>query len=249
MPRTSSAQEPQTTPTNVHQKLIEARVRFLQNGTKKNGMNSDLSYMYFELEDIVPAATQIFKDLGLIPIVHMDSATSCAYMDIVNAEDPNQVVTFCLPLVLWQGNKGTTPVQAAGATFTYYRRYLYMVALDIIEADEIDSKPQNALAPQEAPQAPKAPATPEKREEVKKELTNADGNADTLQLTQLKKVLKALKDKTAEDKAHRDYVVNWISALAQKTNGFTQISKAACAKVLEAAGSMIEGNFPEVANG
>jgi hypothetical protein len=106
-------------------------------------------------------------------------------------------------------NKGTNAVQAFGATMTYYRRYLYMLALDICEPDEFD-------AGIKTPTQPTPPA--------QKPLTASDGNASDIQIKQLKEVLKKLRkaDPSAEE---------WMAQLALDTNGFKVISKAECEKL------------------
>lgn len=247
MPRTTTPKETpsEQNPMNVLQKLQKARSMFLAEGVKKSGMNTDLEFMYFELKDIVPMATPIFEELGLLPVVYMDK--ELAYMDMVNTENREDKITFSIPLASWQGNRAVNPIQVIGATVTYYRRYLYQIALDICEADEIDNKPQSVLTdstPAPAP-APKAPATPQERAEVKKELTNAEGMADALQLSQFKKAMKALKDKVKDDDTYHDPVEEWMAQVAIRTKGFTEISKADCAKILTRVSEMMEGNFPE----
>ena len=57
-----------TTPKNVYQKLLEARVLFMEEDVKKSGKNMKMSYKYFELQDIVPVATPIFQKVGLLPV-------------------------------------------------------------------------------------------------------------------------------------------------------------------------------------
>lgn len=247
MPRTATPKETPTeqNPMNVLQKLQKARSMFLAEGVKKSGMNTDIEFMYFELKDIVPTATPIFEELGLLPVVYMDK--ELAYMDMVNTENREDKITFSIPLASWQGNRAVNPIQVIGATVTYYRRYLYQIALDICEADEIDNKPQSVLTdstPAPAP-APKAPATPQERAEVKKELTNAEGMADVLQLSQFKKAMKALKDKVKDDATYHDPVEEWMAQVAIRTKGFTEISKADCAKILTRVSEMMQGNFPE----
>ena len=247
MPRTATPKETPTeqNPMNVLQKLQKARSMFLAEGVKKSGMNTDIEFMYFELKDIVPTATPIFEELGLLPVVYMDK--ELAYMDMVNTENREDKITFSIPLASWQGNRAVNPIQVIGATVTYYRRYLYQIALDICEADEIDNKPQSVLTdstPAPAP-APKAPATPQERAEVKKELTNAEGMADALQLSQFKKAMKALKEKVKNDATYHDPVEEWMAQVAIRTKGFTEISKADCAKILTRVSEMMEGNFPE----
>ena len=190
-------------------------------------------------------ANPIFEELGLLPLVYFDK--EMAYMDMVNTENREDKVTFSIPLASWQGNRAVNPIQVIGATVTYYRRYLYQIALDIVETDEIDNLPEKVVndnTPAPAP-APKAPATPQERAEVKKELTNAEGMADALQLSQFKKAMKALKDKVKGDATYHDPVEGWMAQLAIRTKGFSEISKADCAKVLSRVSEMMEGKFPE----
>ena len=218
-----------TTPKNVYQKLLEARAKFLAEGVGKSGKNMSLSFKYFELDDIVPVATKIFQEVGLIALVSFSSDS--AALDVVNTDDGNDRACFIAPLVVSEGNKAVTPVQAMGATITYYRRYLYMMALDICEPDSID--PDTNVAPTTTPK-PAAPVTPEKRQEVTKNLTAADGNATELQIKGLKAAMAKLRetDPTKED---------FIAQIALQTNGLTEISKADCEKLVQAITTMLEG--------
>ena len=220
-----------TTPKNVYQKLLEARVKFLEAGVGKSGKNMSISFKYFELEDIVPVATKIFQEVGLIALANFSSES--AALDIVNTDDGNDRVCFIAPLVVSEGNKAVTPVQAMGATITYYRRYLYMMALDIVEADSIDPITGDNPTPTPTPK-PAAPVTPEKRQEVTKNLTAADGNATELQIKGLKAAMAKLReaDPTKED---------FIAQIALQTNGLTEISKADCEKLVQAITTMLEG--------
>ena len=219
-----------TTPKNVYQKLLEARALFLARGIGKSGKNMSLSFKYFELDDIVPVATSIFMDVGLIALASF--SPDIALLEIVNTEDSNDRTSFTAPLVVSEGNKAVTPVQAMGATITYYRRYLYMMALDICEPDAIDPVGENT------PPAPKptAPVTPEKRQEVTKNLTAPDGNATELQIKGLKTALTKLReaDPTKED---------MIAQLALQTDGFTKISKSDCEDIIKRVTAMLN---PEV---
>ena len=217
-----------TTPKNVYQKLLEARVLFMEEDVKKSGKNMKMSYKYFELQDIVPVATPIFQKVGLLPVVTFDNEV--ATMTLVNVDAPEQSIVFTSPMREIEpiisaktGGEVTNAVQRLGSVETYQRRYLYMIALDIVESDEIEARTGDNPPP--APK-PAAPVTPEKRQEVTKTLTAPDGNATELQIKALKSVLVKLRE---ADPSKEDFITN----LAMETNGFTTISKADCEELVK----------------
>ncbi len=77
------------------------------------------------------------------------------------------------------------------------------------------------------------PATPEEREDIKKDLTNPGGKATKMQINSLKKALKMLREKDPEQEP-------FIAAVAEKTEGFTNITKQACEALILEIGKMIE---------
>ncbi len=222
-------------PMNVYQKLIEARSQFLNDGVEKSGKNMNVGFKYFELTDIVPSVTKIFKELGLIAIDKFTNET--AYMTIVNCDAPEETIEFeapfnqIAPIVSNAGKQVTNEMQALGSSITYMRRYLYMIAMDIVENDEIEPQITNDT-PAEAPK--KAPATPEQRQEVKQELTAPAENASDLQIKGLKAVLKKLKDKDPSKE-------EMIAKIAVETQGFTVISKSDCETLINRISEMLEG--------
>ena len=217
-----------TTPKNVYQKLLEARVLFMEEDVKKSGKNMKMSYKYFELQDIVPVATPIFQKVGLLPVVTFDNEV--ATMTLVNVDAPEETIVFTSPMREIEpiisaktGGEVTNAVQRLGSVETYQRRYLYMIALDIVESDEIEARTGDNPPP--APK-PSTPVTPEKRQEVTKTLTAPDGNATELQIKALKSVLVKLRE---ADPSKEDFITN----LAMETNGFTTISKADCEELVK----------------
>ena len=222
-------------PMNVYQKLIEARSQFLNDGVEKSGKNMNVGFKYFELTAIVPSVTTIFKELGLIAIDKFTNET--AYMTIVNCDAPEETIEFeapfnqIAPIVSNAGKQVTNEMQALGSSITYMRRYLYVIAMDIVENDEIEPQITNDT-PAEAPK--KAPATPEQRQEVKQELTAPAENASTLQIKGLKAVLKKLKDKDPSKE-------EMIAKIAVETQGFTVISKSDCETLINRISEMLEG--------
>ena len=223
---------------NVYQKLLKARATFLNSEVTKSGKNMHLAFKYFELDDIVPIATRIFGEIGLISLVSFENDK--AVMRILNTDNPDEYVTFATPMVQLSENKGTNAVQAFGATVTYYRRYLYMIALDICEPDEIDNgmrgnapTPTETSAPVAAPVVKPTTPAPINLAPTEKPLTNADGNASDIQIKQLKEVLKKLKD---ADPSREEL----IGKIAVETKGFTVISKADCEALTVKIGEMLK---------
>ena len=221
-------------PKNVYQKLLEARVLFMEEDVKKSGKNMKMAYKYFELQDIVPVATPIFQKVGLLPAVTFSDEE--ATMTIFNVDNPTDYISFTSPMreiapivSNTTGGEVTNAIQRLGSVETYQRRYLYMIALDIVESDSIE--PLTGTNPP-APK-PTAPVTPEKRQEVTKNLTAPEGNATELQI----KGLKAAMAKLLEvDPAKEDF----ISQVAIQTNGLTEISKADCEKLVQTITAMLE---------
>ena len=230
-----------TKATNVYQKLLKARAMFLGADPKKSGKNMHLAFKYFELDDIVPIVTKIFEEVGLISLVSFEDDK--AKMFIVNIDNADEGISFSTPMVQLNENKGTNAVQAFGATITYYRRYLYMIALDICEPDGIDA---GAIA---TPKANPQPTTPQVVQPTpvvapvqntittvipEKPLTNADGNASEIQINQLKSVLKQLKEKDPTKET-------FITKIAIDTQGFKVISKADCETLTIKIGELLKG--------
>ena len=222
------------TPKNVYQKLLEARVLFMEEDVKKSGKNMKMSYKYFELQDIVPVATPIFHKVGLLPVVTFTNED--AMMTIFNVDNPGEFVLFTSPMREIEpiisaktGGEVTNAIQRLGSVETYQRRYLYMIALDIVESDDIEAATGNNPPP--APK-PAAPVTPEKRQEVTKTLTAPEGNATELQIKGLKTALAKLRE---ADPSKEDM----ITQLALQTNGFTTISKADCEALIKSVTEML----------
>ena len=232
----TTAKETKTANLNVYQKLLAARAKFLESDVQKTGKNMHLSFKYFELDDIVPTATRIFSEVGLIPIVNFTS--DVATMTVVNTDNPEEVIPFVAPfnqiapIVSNAGKQATNEMQALGSSITYMRRYLYMIALDICESDSFDA---NVGKPVTAPQStPTPPATLEQRQEVKQELTAPEDNATALQIKGLKNVLKKLKDADPSKE-------EMIAQIAVQTQGFTVISKSDCETLITRITAMLEG--------
>jgi hypothetical protein len=130
----------------VYQKLQQARIKLQSTQLKKSGHNKFAGYQYFELGDFLPTINQIFAELKLCSTVSFDENT--ATLKIFDHEFGG-LIRFTSPMAEAQ-LKGCHPVQNLGATQTYLRRYLYVLALEIVEHDALD-----ATTGQDAPKSSK----------------------------------------------------------------------------------------------
>lgn len=247
---------------NVYQKLSLARKRFLERNVKKSGVNRQLEFQYFELQDIVPSATRIFQNLGLLGIVQFPpveknaetglASEPVATMTVLNTDRPSETIDFMVPyreveqIKSNAGKSVTNPLQALGSSVTYLRRYLWMLAMDIVEQDDVDAtlsqqEPQAKASPAGKPAATQAaapkkqtkPATSAEREAVKVSLTQPDEQADPLMIKGLKAALNTLRQK--DDKQDE-----FIQHIAEATVGFTKITRTQCEELTKKVNGMIE---------
>ena len=130
---------------NVYQKLAIARSELGNRPLKKSGVNKYAGYSYFELNDFIGEINKIFKELNLISVFNIkvnDLGVETAFLDIVNADNPTETITFEAGTAE-AGMKGATPIQMLGAKHTYMRRYLWLEAMEIAENDAQDAIPAN----------------------------------------------------------------------------------------------------------
>ena len=120
---------------SVHSKLNKARIKFHSLPLKKSGHNTFAKYRYFELADFLVPALQICDEIGISCTISFagDNAT----MRIVDIEDGSTII-LNTPMAD-AATKGQLPIQSLGSQHTYLRRYLWMLALEIVEHDAIDA--------------------------------------------------------------------------------------------------------------
>lgn len=121
---------------NIYEKLQAARIELQKMKLKKSGKNKFAGFEYFELSDIIPAINQLFADKKLFS--QFCISDNLATLTIIDAEKPDDFVCFTSPIAELE-LKGCNSIQALGGVHTYLRRYLYMNALEIVEADLFDA--------------------------------------------------------------------------------------------------------------
>ena len=119
----------------VYKKLADARRMMRSRTLKKSGHNKFAGYNYFELGDFLHPALEIIDELGLISIVSFTKEQ--AELCIVDTVGGGEIVFTC-PFGS-AALKGCHEVQNMGACQTYNRRYLYTLALELLEHDALDS--------------------------------------------------------------------------------------------------------------
>lgn len=152
---------------NVKAKLQTARVMLQEENPKKTGDNKFANFMFFQLEDFLPIVNKIFAKLGLhsefnittevvayeekstlltddgklLSITKTPILKEMATLVITDILKPDDIEVYEMEVapVMIGNNSKQNIYQAAGGRNTYYKRYLYMNALEIVEKDESDT--------------------------------------------------------------------------------------------------------------
>lgn len=196
---------------NVFAKLCLAREMFLKSNVKKTGVNRYAEFKYFTLEDIIPVKQRIFKELGLVDAISFSDVN--AVLTLYNVDNPEESIDFTSPTADDE-SLVKNPIQKLGAVETYVRRYLYMLMLDIVEADSVDAvsgKTDPETGKSTEPKKSNRPVTQEQREEVKKDLINEGGDATATQIKAIKNGLKKLREKDADK--YESYVTDGVKKI------------------------------------
>ena len=147
---------------NVFQKLTKARIELATSAVKKSGRNNFQNFDYFQLDDFVPTAQRICDKYGLFTKFDYvcDEGVWMTKFTVINSDKTEEGIEWIRPYV--QTNAGKDAAQCQGATDTYSRRYMWLIAFEITEADMIDGLDQNEMKKTEAktPKAPKKPTAP-----------------------------------------------------------------------------------------
>lgn len=153
---------------NIYEKLQSARVDLQNKKLKKSGKNKFSGFDYFELSDFLPAINEIFNKQKLFSrfLINDKQAT----LEIINTEKTDETILFSMPTAELE-LKGCNKLQALGGVNTYLRRYLYLNALEIVEADLFDAE---AGKDNKKPAAEKNTATENKSEQIFNEMADAD---------------------------------------------------------------------------
>ena len=177
----------------IYEKLQKCRVALQEKKLKKSGKNTYAGFEYFELADFLPTVNEMFLENKLFSSFSMDSDK--AYLTITDYEDKTQA-QFFTPIAELE-LKGCNKIQALGGTHTYLKRYLYINALEIIEADLFD----RTTGKQEPTTQPKPTAKPNNDKKIIESLSACTSVSDVEMIW--KKYNTQVTDKKALENACR----------------------------------------------
>lgn len=121
----------------IYEKINAVKLALLEEGMKKGGKNGFSGYTYFQLADFMPTIIKKSAEVGLYTYCSCDDEKMTLTIGDANKEGTEiKVYTPTSHATL----KGCHEVQNLGAVQTYLRRYLYMLAFDIIESDAIEEQ-------------------------------------------------------------------------------------------------------------
>lgn len=144
---------------NIYKKIQKVKRELSERELKKSGKNDYSGFNYYELGDFLPSIIELCDKYGLFTKISFekkysekivsDSAENntteyqldgdVAILTIINADNVNEIETYSCE-VKDLNLKGANSIQNYGGAQTYLRRYLYVNAFDIVEADMFDNQ-------------------------------------------------------------------------------------------------------------
>ena len=120
---------------NIFERLQLLRIDIQKANLKQSGINKFANYKYFDLKDIVPTINMLLLKYKLT--THITFTNEMATLTIINCHKPDEKIIFTSPMRDLE-IKGLNKIQVLGGVETYQRRYLYLMAFDIVESDLIE---------------------------------------------------------------------------------------------------------------
>ena len=114
---------------NLFEKINKIKEGILKARLKKSGFNKFSNFSYYELADITPTIIMLCNEYKVMTQFTFDN--DYARLLIIDIEKPMDLLSYTSPMKDLT-IKGANEIQALGGTETYQRRYLYMMAFDII---------------------------------------------------------------------------------------------------------------------
>ena len=132
----------------LFQKIAKARVDLQNKNIKKSGNNRYSGFTYYELSDILPEINNLCTELDMLTVFSITKTDDfeVGILKIIDSAKPLQIMEFRAPTAETcigkkkDGSGGADPIQNLGGKITYMRRYLLMIAFEIVESDTVDQQ-------------------------------------------------------------------------------------------------------------
>ena len=135
---------------NIYQKIQSVRTELVNLNLKKTGKNTYSNFTYYELGDFLPSLNRLMDKYEIMTRFVIQSkgnnSPEKAVLEVFNSSKPEERVVFysgTAEVFIGQkkdGSGGAEPIQNLGGKITYMRRYLLMIAFEIVESDWVDDK-------------------------------------------------------------------------------------------------------------
>ena len=140
---------------NIYQKINSIKQDFLKSNVKKSGKNKNAGFEYFELVDFMPTLVELMNKYKVYAFISFTEKE--ATITLINVEKAEEKVIITSPVVDFKSYKyekntkgeytgnviedltNMNSIQKMGAIQTYIRRYLYLIAFDIVEPELFDN--------------------------------------------------------------------------------------------------------------
>ena len=204
----------------VFKRLSRARHAIGATDIPKSGRNKYAGFDYHELKDILPPINKYNDFYGLADIIDISEERDVASIEIFNVDDRKDSISFSIPYteaeMLAKGGAPSTvdAIQRLGSTVTYIRRYLYLLAYNIVESDAVDST-VDSTQPKEGSKSPA------KKKSFSKAKTQASKSGSGSKVPATKPQLGLIEKLQKNGKVSKDY-------------DFTGITKSEASDVIKA---------------
>jgi hypothetical protein len=135
---------------NIHEKIQTIKCELAAEGLKKGGDNTYSGYKYFELADFLPQLNMLCASHNVSHAITASEDLKQMVLTVRDTEKPDSFLEYRIPLST-ANLKASHPIQNLGAVLTYSRRYLLMMAFDILQTDTLEAlngKPNTVATPQ-----------------------------------------------------------------------------------------------------